>query len=167
MAFAVWCSLFGSGVLLARNFKDIALKRRRWGNLLNKRQMMCFVWRVVELEDWDVPCAKEKKELFEKALISEVTCERSLGKIRIQHSVPVSRAGGGGGRFLQGGSSELLESSGNWGTNICSVREQSREHWSSSVPPSDTKAGIFQLWRKKSFQNPAELVRFLYSKDII
>lgn len=43
--------------------------------------MMCFVWRVVELEDWDVPYAKEKKELFEKALISEVTCERSLGKI--------------------------------------------------------------------------------------
>lgn len=47
MAFAIWSSLFGSGVLLARNFKDITLKRRRrrWGNLFHKSQIMCSVWR--------------------------------------------------------------------------------------------------------------------------
>lgn len=55
----------------------------------------------------------------------------------------MSRAGGGGGgRFLQGGSSEkLLESSGNWGTNPCLAREQSKEH---QAP----QQGISQLWRK-------------------
>lgn len=85
----------------------------------------------------------------------------------------VRRAGGGGGgKFLQGGSSEkLFEGSGNWGTNTCLAREQSKERWkqqlcassrhqSREFPSSEGKT-------IKSVTHPAELARFLYSKDII
>lgn len=45
--------------------------------MFHKSQMMCFVWR----SGGAAGLGCEKKELFEKALISEVACERDLGKM--------------------------------------------------------------------------------------
>lgn len=135
MAFAIWSSLFGSGVLLARNFKDITLKRRRrrWGNLFHKSQIMCSVWRsggagglgCVLLQKRRKSCLRRlwsqkwhvRETWVKNESITTCPCKQGWGRRR--------RRG-----VFQGASSEkLLESSGNWGTNTGLAREQSKEHW--------------------------------------